>query len=377
MPAPATVAVDLRALVPEATGIGVYTRSLLGVLAAPGPPGGGFRYLGLSQRPVRGAEELAAAGVALETQPAPLGVVWQQTRLPARLAAGDVDLFWSPLATLPWRCPVPAVVTVHDLTAILFPEAHTARVRWSILPFLARSLATARRVVAISEATAADLAFHFPETRDKTRVVPNGLDPRFRPGTPEMIAATRAGLGAPGGYLLAVGTLEPRKNLGTLLSAWEMLRGAHPETPPLVLAGGAGWETKAFRRRLAALAPHGLVHLGRVDDDRLLALYQAATVFAYPSLYEGFGLPVLEAMASGVPVVTSDLSSLPEVAGDAALLVDPRDTRALAHALHRVLDDPALAADLAARGRERAAGFTWEKTAAGVEEVFGEALAES
>jgi glycosyltransferase involved in cell wall biosynthesis len=376
VPPPPTVAVDLRALVPEATGIGVYTRALLEVLAAPGRPGGGFRYLGLSQRPVRGAAELAARGVALETQPAPLGVLWQQTRLPARLAAGDVDLLWSPLATLPWRCPVPAVVTVHDLTAILFPEAHTAKVRWSLLPFLGRSLATARRVVAISQATADDVAFHFPEARSKLRVVPNGLDPRFRPGTVEAIAATRAALGTPDGYLLAVGTLEPRKNLPTLLAAWEALADADPATPPLILAGGAGWETRSFRRRLAALEPRGLRHLGRVDDDRLLALYQAATVFAYPSLYEGFGLPVLEAMACGVPVVTSDVSSLPEVAGGAALLVDPRDAKALAAALHRLLTEPGLHRDLAARGLERAKAFSWEKTAAGMEEVFREALDE-
>lgn len=372
MPSRPTVAVDLRALVPEATGIGVYTRSLLGELAA---PGGGFGYLGLSQRPVREAGELAAAGVALEVQPAPLGVIWQQTRLPARLAAGDVDLFWSPLATLPWRCPVPAVVTVHDLTAVLFPEAHTARVRWSILPFLARSLATARRVVAISQATAADLAFHFPEARDRLRVVPNGVDARFRPGSPDAIAATRRELGAPDGYLLAVGTLEPRKNLPTLLTAWEALADADPGFPPLVLAGGAGWETRSFRRRLAALEARGLRHLGRVDDDRLLALYQAASAFAYPSLYEGFGLPVLEAMACGVPVVTSDVSSLPEVAGGAALLVDPRDAGALAGALHRLVTTPSLAADLAARGQAQAGRYTWRRTAAGMEEVFGEALA--
>lgn len=375
MPTRPTVAVDLRALVPEATGIGVYTRALLGELAAPGRAGGGFAYLGLSQRPVRGAAELTAAGVALETQPAPLGVLWQQTRLPARLAAGDVDLFWSPLATLPGRCPVPAVVTVHDLTAVLFPEAHTARVRWSILPFLTRSLATARRVVAISESTAADLAFHFPETRGRLRVVPNGVDARYRPGSAESIAATRRELGAPDGYLLAVGTLEPRKNLPTLLTAWEALADADPGFPPLVLVGGAGWETKAFRRRLAALGPRGLRHLGRVDDERLLALYQAASAFAYPSLYEGFGLPVLEAMACGVPVVTSDVSSLPEVAGGAALLVDPRDPRALAAALHRLLTTPTLAADLAARGQAQAARFTWAKAAAGMEEVFREALA--
>ena len=125
-----TVAVDLRALVPAPTGIGVYTRSLLLALAERN----GLSYVGMAHRPPRGAEELEAAGIAIEHQEAPLGVLWQQLRLPRRLAQGDVGLFWSPLFTLPLRCPVPAVVTVHDLTAILFPEAHTFKVRWSQLP---------------------------------------------------------------------------------------------------------------------------------------------------------------------------------------------------------------------------------------------------
>src|SRR5918992_4599686 len=155
MPIP-TVAVDLRALVPAPTGIGVYTRSLLLALAARG----GLRYVGMAHQPPRGAAELEAAGIRIEHHGSPLGVLWQQFRLPRRLRRGDVDLFWSPLITLPWRSAVPAVVTVHDLTALLFPESHTLKVRWSLLPFLRPSFERARRLVTISAATARDLAFH-------------------------------------------------------------------------------------------------------------------------------------------------------------------------------------------------------------------------
>ena len=368
--AKATVAVDLRALVPEATGIGVYTRSLLLALARRG----GFSYLGLAHRPPRGAGELTAAGVRLAHDPAPLGVLWQQLRLRRRLAGGGADLLWSPLATLPLACPVPAVVTVHDLTAILFPESHTWRVRWSLLPFLRRSLEEARVVVVPSRATAADLAFHFPESAGKTRVVAEGVDPEFRPGAAAEIAATRAELGAPDGYLFFAGTLEPRKNVGALLTAWAELRREDEATPPLVLAGGYGWASRPLLRRIAALAPLGLTYLGRVERPRLVRLFQAARAFAYPSLYEGFGLPPLEAMACGVPVVVSAVSSLPEVVGDAGLTVDSCDFGALATALRCLLVDPVLAADLGTRGCRRAAGLTWERAAAEMEEIFAEAL---
>lgn len=371
-----TVAVDLRALVPEATGIGVYTRELGLALARRG----GCRLLGLAHRPPRGADELAAAGVRIEHQPAPLGVLWQQLRLPRRLRRGDADLFWSPLGTLPWSCPLPAVVTVHDLTPLLFPRAHTAKVRWSQIPFLERSLATARRVVADSASTARDLAFHFPETAGRTRIVHPGVAPEFRPGEADAIAALRAELDAPDGYLLSVGTLEPRKNLAALLDVWESLRAEDEGTPPLVLAGGAGWGSRDLARRIQALgAPADggprAVHVGRVDRERLVALLQAARLFVYPSLYEGFGLPPLEAMACGVPVVTSDSSSLPEVVGDSGLTVPPHDRAGLRQAISRLLADDGLSADLADRGRRRAAGFTWDAAAAALEEVFAEALA--
>jgi glycosyltransferase involved in cell wall biosynthesis len=371
MPAPRpTIAVDLRALVPEPTGIGVYTRSMLLGLAGRN----GARYIGMAHRPARGAEELEAAGISLEAHESPLGVLWQQMRLPRRLKAGDVDLFWSPLITLPLRCPVPAVATVHDLTALLLPETHTLKVKWSLLPFLRPSFEAARRLVTISQATARDLAFHFPQCAEKIRVVYPGIDPEFRPGTPEEIAETRRELEAPEGYVLYVGTLEPRKNVGALLDAWTALKAENAAMPPLVLAGPYGWGSEAMARRIKALAPEGVRALGRIERSRLVRVFQAARVFVYPSFYEGFGFPAAEALACGVPVVASNAASLPEVVGNAGFLADPGDAGALAGRIKTVLDHPERAPELRARAVERAGLFRWDRAAREMEEVFFDAL---
>lgn len=262
---------------------------------------------------------------------------------------------------------------VHDLTPLLYPESHTLKVRLSILPFLSKSIDRAARVVTISKATADDLVFHFPETASKLEVVYPGVGDEFHPAADEAIAETRAELGCPEGYVLYVGTLEPRKNLGALLDAWEALR-TQDEAPPLIVAGGAGWHSRALRRRLDQLRPSGAHYLGRTDRARLVRLFQAASVFAYPSLYEGFGLPPLEAMACGVPTVTSNRSSLAELAGDAALTANPSDPQEIAATLRRVLEDKTLADEVGRRGRERAAEFRWDRAAREMQTVFTESL---
>jgi len=376
-----TLAVDLRALVPTPTGIGVYSRSLLTALARRGAA----RYVGMAHAPIHWRRELEAAGVTIEIQPAPLGQIWHQARLPWRLrsASGQapkIDLLWTPLAILPWWTPVPGVVTVHDLTVFLYPETHHWKVRATVVPFLRRSLRQARRIVAISEATAADLRRYAPGCAEKIRVVHNGVDADFRPASPQRIAALRQRLGCPEGYLLYVGTLEPRKNVGRILDAWEALREARPDTPPLVLAGAAGWRNSGLRRRLEALQGAsdqgpGVKLLGHIDRGALVELFQGATAFLYPSLYEGFGLPPAEAMACGVPVVVSNVSSLPEVVGDAGLQVPPHDPQALVEAVRGLLENPTRARELGEQGRQRVARFTWERTAAGMEAAFREALA--
>ncbi len=368
-----TIAVDLRALVGRPTGIGLFTLEMLRELARRD----GARYIGMAHAATSRDDELRRERIEVERHPAPLGVWWQQLRLPRRLARGDVDLLWSPLITLPAWLPKPAVVTVHDLTAVLHPDSHRLKVRLSILPFLTRTLDRARRVVVDSRATADDLRFHFPECASRVTVVYPGVGADFHPGPAALIARTRAELGCPDGYLLYVGTLEPRKNVHLLIDVWEALRREDPKVPPLVLSGSSGWHSRRLLRRIEALASQGLIYLGHTARDFLVRLFQSATLFVYPSRYEGFGLPPLEAMACGIPTITSDRSSLREVAGEAAVKIDPDDPDQLARAVRRILSEPRLARELGERGIERAAAFAWDRAAGEMETIFLESLAGS
>jgi glycosyltransferase involved in cell wall biosynthesis len=244
------IGVDLRSLVGSVTGIGRYTSALLAALM----PAPGFRYVGLAHRqPGEAGSALLDAGLAMEVQPAPLGVLWQQLRLPRRLQRGDLDLFWSPLLTLPRHPPIPSVVTVHDLTPVLYPETQRWKLRLSVLPFLERTLESANTIVTGSHATADELRFHFPGCKERLEVVHHGVAETFQPGEPNTVDATRRRLGAPEGYILYVGSIEPRKNLSRLIDAWEALREEDPHTPPLLLAGPYGWHSRALLRRIERL----------------------------------------------------------------------------------------------------------------------------
>lgn len=366
------VAVDLRALVGQPTGIGYFTLSLLRELATRKQ----HRYLGLSQAPVHGADVLAAAGVDLEVERAPLGFIWQQFSLPRRVAKPDVDLLWSPLLTLPLKSVKPSVVTVHDLIPLLYPETHRLKVKLSFTPFIRSTVESARIVVVDSKATAGDLTTQFPQARDKVRVIYPGVDSDFGPGRSESIRATREGLDCPNGYILFVGTLEPRKNLSVLLDAWEHLRQER-SAPPLIIVGPYGWRSRAVFARVQNLAGNGLTHLASVSRERLVELFQAARALVLPSVYEGFGLPALEAMACGIPAVVGNTSSLPEVVGDSGLLVEPDNVGDLIGSLRELLGNSDLSGELSARGIERASHFTWARAASQMEEVFSAALVQS
>lgn len=255
-----------------------------------------------------------------------------------------------------WFTLVPTSIIVYDLVPFVTPEHAQARAakieRATIKPALRR----AASLPCISQATRDDLERLFPVARGKAFVTHLAADPAFSdpvdaPGHPDLDRP----------YVLAVGTLEPRKNLERLLDAWlsldDAVRGGHD----LVLVGPRGWDDELIVRKAEAA---GARLLGRVSDEELHRLYAGAAAFAYPSLYEGFGLPPLEAMAAGAPVLTSNVSSLPEVTGDAALLVDPLDPAAIADGLRRLLTDSALTDQLRAAGPPRAAGFTWSGYAA-------------
>jgi len=332
-------------------------------------------YVGMAHRPIVDARQFVESGITMEAHGGPLGVWWQQLILPGRLRRGDIDLLWSPITTLPVRMQIPGVVTVHDLTTLLHPQTHRLKVRLSVVPFLANTLGKASRIAADSRATADDLREHYPGCGPRIEVIYPGVDPEFKPGVPQDIAATRAELACPDGYILYSGTLEPRKNLGTLLNAWETLRQTRPGTPPLILTGPYGWRSLDLLRRIEGLSSQGLHYLGRVSRSRLVRLMQAASIFVYPSLYEGFGLPPAEAMACGIPTITSNRSSLPEVVGDAGLLFAPESAEELANAIGRLLDEASLATELGNRGWRRAQRFRWEHSAELMEQLFLQALA--
>ena len=257
----------------------------------------------------------------------------------------------------------PALTTVHDLSWLSFPEAHPIeRVRF-LEKHLPETLARADLVLTDSEFIAAEIASRFALPRTKIRAIPLGVDVAYRPRTAEEILATLAKYGLEhSAYLLVVATLEPRKNLARLVRAYAALPTATKARHPLVIVGGRGWLNHELEQTIAPLEASGIVRrLGYVGENELPQIYAGAHAFAFPSLYEGFGLPVLEAMASGVPVLTSNVSSLPEIAGDAALLVDPTDEESLRLGLARVLDDSAWRTNASARGIARSRDYPWSR----------------
>jgi glycosyltransferase involved in cell wall biosynthesis len=257
------------------------------------------------------------------------------------------------------------VQTVFDTIAFRKAARPQIRAAWIERATMRRAIRRAARIVAISARTAADLEALVPESRGKVDVTPLAADERFHAARPAAeLAAVRMRYGLPPDFVLATGTIEPRKNLELLVRAYGDLPTDVRAATPLVLAGRRGWESDAVFDAIATLPPDSVRHLDFVPDEDLPALYSAATLFCYPSLYEGFGLPVLEAMQSGTPVVTSNVSSLPEVGGDAVRYVDPHDRAALAGTLAELLSDSAARATLARAGLDRARAFSWDDTAA-------------
>jgi glycosyltransferase involved in cell wall biosynthesis len=291
-----------------------------------------------------------------------------------RLLPAGTRLYHATEHLLPPFPNIPTVLTVHDLIYKLLPEHHKALNYWYLNTAMPIYVKRAAHIIAVSQSTKRDLIEHYGTPAAKVSVVYEAAAPHFTPHPPEAVAAVRQRYGLPARYLVTVGTIEPRKNLARVVAALAALRRDDPDLH-LVVVGAEGWLTESFH---AAIAAHNLrgavVRPGYIPDPDLPALLAGAVAAVQASVYEGFGLPVLEAMACGVPLACSATSSMGEVAGEAALTFDPHDVDAIIHALRRLLNDRALRADLRERGLARAAEFSWGRAARETWAVYQQVL---
>ena len=303
----------------------------------------------------------------------------EQFSIPWTLRRERVDLFHAPHYVLPPLSRGKSVVTIHDCIHLMFPEYLPNRMA---LTYARASLwAGARvsnRILTVSEASKRDILRFFDVPPEKISVIYNGIDERFRvqPAEEEMARVTQR-YQLTGDFVLYAGNVKPHKNVERLIDAFQLVRQDGLDHLKLIVIGDEISKYAELRRAVHRYNLHKYVRfLGYMPDATLAVLYRLAAVFVFPSLYEGFGLPPLEAMASGTPVVTSNVSSLPEVAGDAAVLVDPRDPRAIADGIRRVLTERGLRETLRAKGLNRAAEFSWERSVQRIRQIYGDVACE-
>jgi glycosyltransferase involved in cell wall biosynthesis len=295
----------------------------------------------------------------------PARLLWEQVGLPRLVRKVGAEVLHSPHYTLPLRSPVPVVVTVHDATFFTAPQLHQAVKARFFRIWTRIAVRRADAVVVPSRATATELNRLLGRLPAPAEVIPHGVDhDRFRPPTPAQVSALREELGLSGDYVCFLGTLEPRKNVPALVRAWAQACAGREHPPALVLAGAPGWDEELEPALAAVPGRLRVVRTGFLADDRLPALLGDAAVVCYPSLGEGFGLPVLEAMACGACVLTTADLSLPEVGADAVAYPTSPGVEDLARALTGLLDDPGRRRGLAERALARAAGFGWDRSAA-------------
>jgi glycosyltransferase involved in cell wall biosynthesis len=376
----AIIAIDYTPAVDQGGGIGRLVRDLITALAIedsvtpyrlfvagasrsqlPPPPGPNFTW-----HPIPLSAEWMAR-------------LWQRAHLPLPVnwLTGRIDLYHATDFVLPpVGSSVKTILTVHDLSFVRVPETAAPNLRAYLNVVVPRSVQAADHIIADSQATRDDLCALYGTSPDKITVLLSGVDPRFDRVTDEaVLTAVRARyeIGTQP-YIFCIGTVQPRKNYSRVIQALAQLRTEGHDLQ-LVIAGGKGWLEDEMYHTLQATHMQEHVHLiGFARDEDLPALYSGAALTAFPSLYEGFGLPILESMACGTPVVTANVSSLPEVAGDAALLINPYDVQALTHSIRRLITDETLRSTLTQRGYEQVKQFTWAKAARQLRAIYQRVL---
>lgn len=368
------IAIDYTAAAMQRAGIGRYTRSLVHALAALDTVNPYTLYV---PRDARYLDDVPAFPQNYRLVRAPLSErtlvrLWQRVRLPlpVELVIGTHDIFYSPDFVLPPTHARKKILTIHDLSFKRMPETAIPKLKWYLEGAVPRSIARADLILADSDATRDDIIELYHTPPDRVQTLYSGYDPLFSPVTDTTeLTRVRTAYNLAKPFILHVGTIEPRKNLTRLIEAFSQL--PRRDDLELVIAGGRGW---MYDEIYAAPEKFGVStsvrFLGFTPDADLPALYSLAELVAYPSLYEGFGLPVLEAMACGAAVVTGNNSSLPEVAGDAALMIDAHDTQAIAWAMSRLLDDHQWRAILQQKGLAQAKKFSWHKSAEQLRRAF-------
>ncbi len=350
------IGIDVHSTHQRKTGIGVYTYNLMRSLPSVDSANQYLFYGNRAPRNLRTVERM----------------VRENTYLPLRSVLDRLDLLHVPGYAAPLFSSGTLVVTVHDLIGMIYPEnlALMSRFYWGT--WLPMVVSRADRIVADSLNTQRDLIRLLGIPEKKIRVVPLAADPKFHPVRDSVaLAQVKKRFNLAKAFVLYVGTIEPRKNLVRVMEAWARVRRRTKIPYQLVITGFQAWAYREVSDLVRHLGiKRDVVFTGYVRDEELPLLYNASDLFIFPSLYEGFGMPVLEAMACGVPVLTSNTSSIPEVAGDAAIMVDPTDTESMARAIGQALEDKELRSRLIQAGPVRAAQFTWEKTARATLEAY-------
>jgi glycosyltransferase involved in cell wall biosynthesis len=375
------IGIDYTAAVKQGGGIGRYTRHLVRALSAVTAKHSLRLFVagGWGQGDGQGAWPNHVSIRSVPISDRWLSILWQRLRLPVpiQVVTGGLDLFHSPDFVLPPVGRTPAILTVHDLSFLRVPQFFVSGFCEYLSQAVARAVDRAHQILADSESTKRDLVELMAVSPERIHVVYPGVEERFRPVVDQpVLDSVRQRYRLPERFVLGLSTLQPRKNFDGLVAAFGRMLQEYRGEPALddldlVIAGGKGWMVEDLQKQVADAGLLERMHFcGYVRDQDLPALYTLASVFAFPSWYEGFGIPVVEAMACGTPVVSADNSSLPEAAGDAGLLVDAGDVGGWAEAMWRLVADEELRGPLIDAGREQAKRFRWEKAASQVLQVY-------
>lgn len=357
------IAFDGTTLTPGRTGVGYYTEHLLQHLARE-VEATGDEIVVVSNQPVETGQPLPPHVRVHAGHRFPVRIGWMQMRAARALTALNPDVAHFTNGMIPFASPVSTIVTIHDMSLRLYPRCHPVRRLLLNRPLMRVAITQAAAIVTVSQSARRDLLRLHGVPPDRVSVVHEAASPAFRPiADRDRLDVVRARHGLPARFILYVGAIEPRKNLSRLVDAFAAAR-ARGVPHHLVCVGPYGWSSRGLAGRIERLGLNEVVHFtGYVPFEDLPGIYNLAEFFVFPSLYEGFGLPVVEAMASGLPVITSNTSSLGEIAAGAAETIDPTDTEALTDAIVRLAASPELRRDLSRRGLQRSRFFSWTQTA--------------